>query len=420
VDKLVIEGGHRLTGEIAISGSKNATLPLLAATLLAPGSYKLSNVPQLNDVGTMSHLLRILGAQIQRDRHVLSVDTTRAEFTEAPYELVKTMRASFYVLGPLVARHKHARVSLPGGCAWGPRPVDLHLKALEALGAKITLDQGYVVAEADRLRGATIEFAISSVGASGNTLMAAVLAHGTTVLKNVAVEPEITQLAKFLTRMGADIEGIGTTELIIRGVPALHPVDTDVIPDRIETGTYMCAVGMAGGCVTLTNCEPNHVTAAISAARKMGLTVETQYNTIRVERNGETLKPFDISTEVYPGFPTDLQAPFMAMACLANGDSKICDTIYKDRFTHVAELARLGAQIDMHDNEAIIHGIPGFSGAPVMSTDLRASVCLVLAGLAAKGTTEVKRIYHLDRGYEKIEEKLSKVGANIVRAEGEL
>lgn len=420
MDKLVIEGGKPLYGDIEISGSKNATLPLLAAMLLAPGKYRLNNVPELNDVGTMSHLLRILGAQIQRNEHTLTVDTTRAEFTEAPYELVKTMRASFYVLGPLVARHGHARVSLPGGCAWGPRPVDLHLKALEALGANITLEEGYVVAEAKKLKGATFEFAISSVGASGNTIMAAVLAEGTTVLKNVAIEPEITHLAKYLLRMGADIEGIGTKELVIRGVKDLHPIDADVIPDRIETGTYLCAVGMAGGDVQLKNTEPKHVEAALLVAEQMGVQTQVNGSSIRVTRRNGKLKAMNVTTDIFPGFPTDLQAPFMAMACLADGPSRIIDTIYKDRFTHVAELTRLGAKIDMHDNEAVIHGISHFSGAQVMSTDLRASVCLVLAGLAATGTTEVKRIYHLDRGYEKIEKKLANVGASVRREQGEM
>lgn len=420
MDKLVIHGGQPLEGEIPISGSKNATLPLLAATLLAPGTYKFTNVPALRDVRTMSHLLRILGAQVTANDHELIVDTGHAQFNEAPYELVKTMRASFYVLGPLLARHKSARVSLPGGCAWGPRPVDLHIKSLEALGARIELDEGYVVASGEELRGSTFEFPISSVGASGNALMAAVLAKGTTVLKNVAIEPEITHLAKFLTRMGADIEGIGTTELIIRGVAELHPVDAQMIPDRIETGTYICAVAMSGGKVRLTSCDPRHVEAPIEYARRMGVKISADQDSITVERGLNRLQPVEIATEPYPGFPTDLQAPFMAMASMADGESKITDTIYRDRFTHVAELLRLGAQIRMDGNTAVISGIPYLSGAPVMSTDLRASVCLVLAGLAARGTTEVKRIYHLDRGYERIELKLAGVGARITREEGEL
>jgi UDP-N-acetylglucosamine 1-carboxyvinyltransferase len=420
LDKLVIHGGQPLEGSIRISGSKNATLPLLAATLLAPGKYRFTNVPRLADVRTMLHLLRILGAQVEQKDHELTIDTGYARYNEAPYELVKTMRASFYVLGPLVARHKEARVSLPGGCAWGPRPVDLHIKGIEALGAVTDLDEGYVVARADKLHGTTFEFPISSVGATGNVLMAAVLAEGTTILKNCAVEPEITQLAKFLTRMGADIDGIGEREMVIRGVPELHPVDAEMIPDRIETGTYLCAVGMAGGKVTLEHCEPRHVECPLEQARKMGVRVETGRDSITVERGSGRLVPIELTTEPYPGFPTDLQAPFMAMASVAEGTSRITDTIYRDRFTHVAELTRLGARISMLENSAEISGIPELKGAPVMSTDLRASVCLVLAGLAAHGTTEVKRIYHLDRGYEKIEEKLSKVGARISREEGEL
>ena len=420
MDKLVIQGGHPLEGEIRISGSKNATLPLLAATLLAPGAYRFSNVPALRDVRTMSHLLRILGAQVDAADHELKIDTTHARYNEAPYELVKTMRASFYVLGPLVARHKEARVSLPGGCAWGPRPVDLHIRGLQALGAATDLEEGFVVARAERLHGGAFEFPISSVGATGNVLMAAVLAQGTSVLKNCAIEPEITQLAKFLTRMGADIDGIGTTELTIRGVSELHPVDAEMIPDRIETGTYICAVGMSGGRVRITHCESRHVESAVSFARAMGINIHTEGNTIIAEHPSGRLKPAEIVTEPYPGFPTDLQAPFMAMACLADGTTRITETIYRDRFTHVAELLRLGAHISMEGETAVIEGCAELKAAPVMSTDLRASVCLVLAGLAARGTTEVKRIYHLDRGYEKIEEKLSEVGARIKREEGDL
>lgn len=419
LDQLIIRGGHPLEGEIRVSGSKNATLPLLAATLLAPGHYRFTNVPALKDVRTMSHLLRILGAQVTESDHELKIDTSRATYTEAPYELVKTMRASFYVLGPLTARHKEARVSLPGGCAWGPRPVDLHIKGLQALGAQIELEEGFIVARAKRLKGGVYEFPISSVGASGNTLMAAVLAEGKTVLKNVALEPEITALAKFLTCMGAIVGGIGTRELTITGVPELHPVDAEMIPDRVETGTHICAVAMTGGRVTITGTEPSHVESPIACARRMGVRVQVDGNSLVAERGAGRLTPIEICTEPFPGFPTDLQAPFMAMACLADGKSRITDTIYTDRFTHVAELYRLGANIQMHDNTAIVTGIPEFKGAPVMSTDLRASVCLVLAGLAAKGTTLVKRVYHLDRGYEKIEEKYAKVGAEIRREDGE-
>lgn len=368
----------------------------------------------------MSNLLRILGAKVDEVDHELLIDTSHASHVEAPYELVKTMRASFYVLGALLGRHGEARVSLPGGCAWGPRPVDLHMKGMEALGAKLELDAGYVVASALPLRGTTFEFSISSVGATCNVLMAAVRAEGTTVLKNVALEPEVTQLAFFLNRMGAKIAGIGTRELTIQGVAHLQPADAAMIPDRIETGSYICAVGMATGNVKLTNTDPLELQSVIEKARTVGLTIQIGADWISVERRGGKLKAVDITTDIYPGFPTDLQAPFMAMATLAEGQSRITDTIYTDRFTHVAELARLGAQIQMDNNVAVVTGVPQLTGAPVMSTDLRASVCLVLAGLVAKGETEVKRVYHLDRGYEKLEEKLSHVGADIRRAEGDI
>lgn len=420
MDSLILRGGRPLEGEIPISGSKNATLPLLAATLLAPGFYRFTNVPRLKDVHTMSNLLRILGAKIDESGNELLIDTSNASQIEAPYELVKTMRASFYVLGALLGRHGEARVSLPGGCAWGPRPVDLHLKGMEALGAKLALDQGYVVASALPLRGATFEFGISSVGASANVLMAAVRAEGTTILKNVALEPEVTSLALFLNKMGAKISGIGGRDLTIQGVAELQPADAVMSPDRIETGSFMCAVGMARGKVKLLHAEPQQVTAVIEKARQAGLTINTGTDWISVEHVGGKLKPIDVTTDVYPNFPTDLQAPFMALATIADGVSHITDTIYTDRFTHVAELFRLGAQIHMDNNTAVVTGVAKLTGAPVMSTDLRASVCLVLAGLAAEGETEVKRVYHLDRGYEKLEEKLSRVGADIRRTEGDL
>lgn len=420
MDSLILRGGRPLEGEIPISGSKNATLPLLAATLLAPGFYRFTNVPQLKDVKTMSNLLRILGAKIDESANELLIDTSHASHVEAPYDLVKTMRASFYVLGALLGRHGEARVSLPGGCAWGPRPVDLHLKGMEALGAKLFLDQGYVVASALPLRGTSFEFGISSVGASANVLMAAVRAEGTTVLKNVALEPEVTSLALFLNKMGARISGIGTRELTIQGVAELHPADAVMSPDRIETGSFMCAVGMTGGKVRLSHADPLQLTAVIEKARQAGIEVSYGADWIQVERGSSKLKPIDVTTDVYPNFPTDLQAPFMALATIADGVSHITDTIYTDRFTHVAELFRLGAQIHMDNNTAVVTGVSKLTGAPVMSTDLRASVCLVLAGLAAEGETEVKRVYHLDRGYEKLEEKLSRVGADIRRAEGDL
>lgn len=327
MDSLILRGGRPLEGEIPISGSKNATLPLLAATLLAPGFYRFTNVPQLKDVKTMSNLLRILGAKIDESANELLIDTSHASHVEAPYDLVKTMRASFYVLGALLGRHGEARVSLPGGCAWGPRPVDLHLKGMEALGAKLILDQGYVVASALPLRGTSFEFGISSVGASANVLMAAVRAEGTTVLKNVALEPEVTSLALFLNKMGARISGIGTRELTIQGVAELHPADAVMSPDRIETGSFMCAVGMTGGKVRLSHADPLQLTAVIEKARQAGIEVSYGADWIQVERGSSKLKPIDVTTDVYPNFPTDLQAPFMALATIADGVSHITDTI---------------------------------------------------------------------------------------------
>lgn len=419
MDKLVIEGGRPLRGEVAVSGSKNATLPIMAATLLAPGRYRLSRVPDLRDIRTMTEVLRVIGATVEYHDGSLLIDTEHASVPEAPYELVKTMRASFYVLGPLLARFGKARVSLPGGCAWGPRPVDLHLKGIKALGATVTLDEGYIVADAKKLIGTRFVFPISSVGATGNVLMAAVLAHGETILENAAIEPDITALAKFLARMGAQIEGIGTTTLHIRGVPSLKPVDAEMIPDRIEAGSFVAAVGLAGGEVRLSGAEPEHMQVTLNAARQAGITVEMSAKTLQVKADGP-IQPLHLTTAPYPGFPTDLQAPFMALLSIADGNSSITDTIYPDRFTHVPELVRLGAKICLAGNCARIEGVAALCGAPVMSTDLRASVCLVLAGLRATGRTEVLRVYHLDRGYEKIETKLARLGARIWREEGAL
>ncbi len=419
MDKLVIEGGKRLRGEVVVSGSKNATLPILAATLLASGCYHLVNVPNLVDIRTMANVLRVIGAQVEHRDHELVIDTEHANFPEAPYELVKTMRASFYVLGPLLARFGRARVSLPGGCALGPRPVNLHIKAIEALGAKITLDGGYIVAEAKKLVGTKIVFPISSVGATGNALMAAVLCDGETILENAAIEPDITSLAEFLVRMGANIEGIGTTTLRIRGVSSLKAINAEMIPDRIEAGSFIAAVGLAGGDVTIKNAQPEHMQATIHAARQTGIDVEVSGKNLRVRSSGR-LEPLHLTTAPYPGFPTDLQAPFMALLSVADGNSSITDTIYPDRFNHVSELTRMGAKIHLQGNCALIEGVDDLHGAPVMSTDIRASVALVIAGLRAKGQTEVLRVYHLDRGYEKIEEKFSALGATIRREEGTL
>jgi UDP-N-acetylglucosamine 1-carboxyvinyltransferase len=418
MEKLVIEGGRRLQGEVAVSGSKNATLPIMAATLLAPGAYRLTRVPDLRDIRTMAEVLRVIGAKVEHADASLSIDTQHADIPEAPYELVKTMRASFYVLGPLVARFGKARVSLPGGCAWGPRPVDIHLKGMEALGAELTLDEGYIVAEAKKLKGTKFVFPISSVGATGNVLMAAVLAEGEAVLENAAIEPDITALANFLVQMGAEIEGIGTTSLRVRGVRSLRPVDAEMIPDRIEAGSLVVAVGLAGGEVSIVGVEPAHMESTLAAAREAGIEVKVTDDRLQVKSDGR-IRALHLTTAPYPGFPTDLQAPFVALLSIAEGNSTITDTVYADRFKHVSELLRLGARIKLQGNCALIEGIRELRGAPVMSTDIRASVSLVLAGLRALGRTEVLRIYHLDRGYERIEEKLAGLGARIWREEDE-
>ncbi|TDI84041.1 MAG: UDP-N-acetylglucosamine 1-carboxyvinyltransferase [Caldithrix sp.] len=419
MDKIVINGGKRLKGQVKISGAKNAALPIMAATLLASGNFEIHNVPDLRDVKTMAHLLRIIGAQVDFANNSLRIDTCKCNFYEAPYELVKTMRASIYVLAPLLARFLEARVSLPGGCALGSRPVDLHLKGLEKLGAKIHLKKGYIFASAKRLTGASISFAISSVGATGNILMAAVLAQGRTVIENASYEPEITALAEFLVKMGANIEGIGTGRLTIRGVDHLNPVEYTVIPDRIETGTYLMAAAITGGEVELTDTDPKIVTSLVSKLRDCDVLIEEADSKIYCKAPNQ-IKPVGITTAPYPGFPTDLQAQWMTLMCVANGSSIITDTIFADRFTHVAELRRLGAEIKRDKSSAVVAGTDNLNGAPVMSTDLRAGASLVLAGLKAQGRTDVLRVYHIDRGYEKIEEKLKLLGADIWREEGEL
>ncbi len=416
MDKIVIVGGKPLRGRIPVYGAKNAVLPIMAATLLASGKYEIDAVPVLRDVRTMAHLLRIIGAQVVQDGHKLTIDTQHCSFLEAPYELVKTMRASIYVLGPLVARFGRARVSLPGGCAWGPRPVDFHIKGMQKLGAEIDLDRGYIVARAEKLRGSTITLDIPSVGATGNILMAATLAEGRTVIENAAREPEITALAQFLVQMGAEIEGIGTDRLVIHGVDELRPTDFRVIPDRIEAGTFLLAGAITGGDVTVTNVVPEHLRAVLTKLEDAGVELVEGKDWIQI-RAPERVKPVDVTTAVYPGFPTDMQAQWMALMSVADGSSVITDTIFLDRFTHVAELQRLGARIRMEGNSAHVTGVEKLQGAPVMSTDLRASACLILAGLAAEGRTDVSRVYHIDRGYERIEERLKLLGADIWREE---
>jgi len=419
LDKIVINGGKKLKGQVKISGAKNAALPIMAATLLASGNFEIHNVPDLRDVKTMAHLLRIIGAQVDFVNNSLRIDTSKCNFYEAPYELVKTMRASIYVLAPLLARFLEAKVSLPGGCALGSRPVDLHLNGLEKLGAKIDLEKGYIFASAKRLTGASISFDISSVGATGNILMAATLAQGRTVIENASHEPEITALAQFLVTMGANIEGIGTGRLTVRGVDHLNPVEYTVIPDRIETGTYLMAAAITGGEVELAETDPKIVTSLVSKLRDCDVFIEEGDTTLYCKAPNQ-IKPVSITTAPYPGFPTDLQAQWMALMCVANGSSIITDTIFVDRFTHVAELRRLGAEVKRDKSSAVVTGTENLNGAPVMSTDLRASASLILAGLKAQGRTDVLRVYHIDRGYEKIEEKLKLLGADIWREEGGL
>lgn len=419
MDKLVIEGGKRLCGRVQISGAKNGSLALMPATILAPGHYHLTNTPNLRDVWTMSRLLDSMGIFCELNGNDLFVDSSNITSYEAPYEHVKKMRASFYVLGPLLGRFGEARVSLPGGCAWGPRPVDLHLKGLEKLGAEVVVEGGYIKAKAQKLVGAKFHFDISSVGATGNVLMAAVLAKGTTKLTNCAVEPEITALARFLVKMGAKIEGIGTTEMTIEGVDELKPVDEETIPDRIEAATYLIAAAMTKGKVEVLNANPYHLTSVISKLEDAGAKLDITGNDITIEME-QTPEPVDLITAVYPGIPTDIQAQWTAFMMLAKGVSKITDNIYRDRFKHVPELSRLGADIEIVDNAAIIHGGKKLTGATVMSSDLRASASLILAGLVAEGTTEVLRIYHIDRGYDAIEDKLKGLGASIKRVKTEL
>jgi UDP-N-acetylglucosamine 1-carboxyvinyltransferase len=419
MDRIRIRGGRPLSGEIIIGGAKNAALPLMAAALLTDQRVVLSNVPQLEDVTTMSLLLAQHGIAVEpvgNDGRVLSLGGAITN-TEAPYDIVRKMRASFLVLGPLLARIGEARVSLPGGCSIGARPIDLHLKGLEQLGARITLEGGYIDARAGgRLRGATIILPSISVGATENLLMAAALADGRTVLVNAAREPEIGDLARCLNAMGARITGIETDRLTIDGVARLHGAEHAIIPDRIETGTYACAAAITGGEVMLTKARLEHLGATVRTLREAGVEILEQPGGLRVRRlNG--LHGADAMTEPYPGFPTDMQAQFMALMAVAEGAAMVTETIFENRFMHVPELNRMGARINVHGASAIVRGVPALSGAPVMATDLRASVSLVLAGLAAQGETMVNRVYHLDRGYEAVEQKLAACGADIERLE---
>jgi UDP-N-acetylglucosamine 1-carboxyvinyltransferase len=414
MDKIIIEGGRSLKGEVSISGAKNAALPILISSLLTDGWNTYTNVPNLRDIQSTKDLLLNLGAKIKTRSDTVQIDAGNVVNHEAAYDLVRKMRASILVLGPLVARLKKARVSLPGGCAIGARPINLHLKGLARLGAKIELKHGYVEATADRLNGEEIYLDVSTVTGTENLMMAAVLAKGTTVLNNAAREPEVVALAEVLNEMGADIKGAGTSIVSINGVSALHPVSVRIIPDRIEAGTFMVAAALTRGNVTLSGCEPNHIEAVIDKLRLCGAEVIVKDGRIQVKGRRD-ITSVDVKTLPYPGFPTDMQAQFMVLMSVARGFSMISETIFENRFIHVSELKRMGADIKISGNTAMITGVPSLSGAPVMATDLRASASLILAGLAAKGTTEINRVYHLDRGYENIENKFSLLGAAIRR-----
>ena len=414
MDKIVIHGGKRLEGEITVSGAKNSALPLLFATLLAGGDHRLRNVPQLRDIDTAGKLLEILGAEVQREGNQFAIEAGGIRSVEAPYDLVRTMRASVLVLGPLVSRLGHARVSLPGGCAIGARPINLHLKGLEAMGAEITLDHGYVEARAKRLHGARICFDLPTVGGTENLMMAATLAKGTTVIENAACEPEIVDLAQALIGMGARIEGAGSDVITIEGVDDLAPMDFDVMPDRIEAGTFMAAAAITGGDVLIKQMVSSHLDAFAIKLEEAGVAIEATAEGVRVQ-GPERLAAVNIKTRPFPGFPTDMQAQFMALMCLAEGSSMISENVFENRFMHVCELQRMGAQIAIEGKVATVKGVEQLLGAPVMATDLRASASLVLAGLAADNTTEISRIYHLDRGYENLEQKLQQLGARIER-----
>ncbi len=417
MDKLLIRGGRRLHGEIAIAGAKNAALPELCAALLTADPVTLENVPRLQDVATTLKLLRNMGAKAERSEaapETVAIDASGVTSPEAPYDLVKTMRASILVLGPLLARFGEATVSLPGGCAIGSRPVDQHIKGLQAMGAEITVEHGYILAKAKRLKGARITTDMVTVTGTENLLMAATLAEGETVLENAAQEPEIPDLAELLIGMGAKIEGHGTHRIRIQGVERLHGTTHRIVPDRIETGTFLCAVAATGGELLLRDARADHVDAVLEKLRETGMAIETGADWIRLKSSGRP-KAVSFRTSEYPAFPTDMQAQFMALDCIAEGTSKVTETIFENRFMHVNELVRLGANIVVDGHTALVQGVPKLSGATVMATDLRASASLVIGGLVADGETLVDRIYHLDRGYDRMEAKLRGIGADIER-----
>ncbi len=418
MDKLIIHGGRPLKGDVQISGAKNAALPIMAATILATDNVTLSNVPHLKDATTMMELLGQLGAHLIIDEKMnVQIDASKINEKVAPYELVKTMRASILVLGPLLARFGEADVSLPGGCAIGTRPVDLHIKALEAMGAEISVKNGFIKARTKqgRLKGKTLVFDTVTVGGTENIMMAATLAEGKTTLKNAAREPEVVDVANFLNQMGAQITGAGTSTIEIEGVEALHGGSYSVMPDRIEAGTFLTAGAVTSGNVTVRKVKPDNLLSLLCKFEEAGAAIHIGEDWVNLDMNGTRPQPVNISTAPYPGFPTDMQAQFMVMDAVADGSSTIVETIFENRFMHVQELQRMGAQIKLHGNTAMINGVAKLNGAPVMATDLRASASLILAGLVAEGETHVERIYHVDRGYERIEEKLSVLGAGIRR-----
>lgn len=417
LDKFVIEGGRKLGGEIRVGGAKNAALPILAATILCNGKSTIRGVPALRDVDTMCQILGILGMRVERNNDAITCEAEDEKKNTAPYELVNTMRASICVLGPLLAKRRSARVSHPGGCTIGVRPIDLHLKGMQSLGAKIDIEHGYIEASAKRLKGADIYLGGaygSSVTGTENVMMASVLAEGQTVIQDAACEPEVQDLAHFLNKCGARIEGIGSKILTIRGVKELHSADYRIIPDRIEAGTYLLAAALSRGAVTVRNVRPRHLGALLHKFEEMGIEVECGRDWCRVLPR-RRVKPVDVVTQPYPGFPTDLQAQIMALLCFAEGISVITEKIYPDRFMHVAELTRMGANLRKEGPSVIVQGVKNLYGAPVQASDLRAGAGLILAGLVAEGTTELLRVYHIDRGYERIEEKLNSLGAKITR-----
>jgi len=417
MDKLLIDGPCQLSGQVKISGAKNAALPILMGCLLAETPVTLSNVPHLKDVTTTIQLLATMGVGVTFDETLnIEIDATQVNVLQAPYELVKTMRASVLVMGPLLARFGHATVSLPGGCAIGSRPVNIHLDGMRQMGADIEVSQGYIVAKAKRLHGADIEMHPVTVTGTENLMMAAVLAEGVTTLRNAAREPEVSDLAHFLNKMGAKISGIGTDTLTIKGVSRLVGCDYSVIPDRIEAGTYLAAAAVTQSCVTVTHVEPEHLEAVTDKFEQAGADVTVGADWIRLDMRQRHLKPVDIVTQPYPGFPTDMQAQFVVMNAMAAGTAWVEETIFENRFMHVSELTRMGAHILVEGNTARVSGVDQLKGAPVMATDLRASASLILAALVAHGRTQVSRIYHIDRGYELIEEKFHKLGAHIFRA----